>query len=114
MFDIEQYFFATTIEDEARRVMTAITYLGRDAKLWWQTKSADIYSNRAQRDLGSFQEIDQTMVFPGECGISGLMGTTKTETYWIHLRLCEILLRTYARYLRHVRKRIFSSLSWKG
>ncbi|KAL2527518.1 Uncharacterized protein Adt_12572 [Abeliophyllum distichum] len=48
LFDIEQYFLATNIEDGARRVTTSTMYLGGDAKLWWQTKYADIQTNRAQ------------------------------------------------------------------
>ncbi|KAL2471468.1 Uncharacterized protein Adt_39604 [Abeliophyllum distichum] len=46
LFDMEQYFLVANIEDGARRVTTATMYLGGDAKLWWQTKYADIQANR--------------------------------------------------------------------
>ncbi|KAL0446273.1 UNVERIFIED_CONTAM: hypothetical protein Slati_1755200 [Sesamum latifolium] len=34
LFDMEQYFLAANVEDEARKVSTAIMYLTGDAKLW--------------------------------------------------------------------------------
>ncbi|KAL2532008.1 Uncharacterized protein Adt_05359 [Abeliophyllum distichum] len=40
-------FIAANIEDETRRVTTTTMYLGRDAKLWWRTKCADIQANMA-------------------------------------------------------------------
>ncbi|KAL0386194.1 UNVERIFIED_CONTAM: hypothetical protein Sradi_3013700 [Sesamum radiatum] len=39
LFDMEQYFPAANVEDEARKVSTAIMYLTGDAKLWWRTKN---------------------------------------------------------------------------
>ncbi|KAL0463275.1 UNVERIFIED_CONTAM: hypothetical protein Slati_0215100 [Sesamum latifolium] len=34
LFDMEQYFLAANVEDEARKVSTATMYLTGDAKLW--------------------------------------------------------------------------------
>ncbi|KAL2474298.1 Uncharacterized protein Adt_35034 [Abeliophyllum distichum] len=50
LFDMEQYFLAANIENGTRRVTTAAMYLGRDAKLWWRTKYADIQANKVQID----------------------------------------------------------------
>ncbi|KAL0307111.1 UNVERIFIED_CONTAM: hypothetical protein Sradi_6128400 [Sesamum radiatum] len=35
LFDMEQYFLAANIKDDARKVSTATMYLTGDAKLWW-------------------------------------------------------------------------------
>ncbi|KAL2230474.1 UNVERIFIED_CONTAM: hypothetical protein Sindi_1641800 [Sesamum indicum] len=40
LFDMEQYFLAADVRDEARKVATATMYLTGDAKLWWRTKRA--------------------------------------------------------------------------
>ena len=40
LFDMEQYFLAADVRDEARKVATATMYLTGDAKLWWRTKFA--------------------------------------------------------------------------
>ncbi|KAL0305966.1 UNVERIFIED_CONTAM: hypothetical protein Sradi_6013900 [Sesamum radiatum] len=40
LFDMEQYFLAANVEDEARKVSTATMYLTGDTKLWWRTKYA--------------------------------------------------------------------------
>ncbi|KAL0392214.1 UNVERIFIED_CONTAM: hypothetical protein Sradi_2444200 [Sesamum radiatum] len=45
-FDMEQYFLAANVEDEARKVSTATMYLMGDAKLWWRTKYAEIQANQ--------------------------------------------------------------------
>lgn len=50
LFDMEQYFLAANIIDEARKVTTATMYLMGDAKLWWRTKYADIQANRVRLD----------------------------------------------------------------
>ncbi|KAL0445651.1 UNVERIFIED_CONTAM: hypothetical protein Slati_1693000 [Sesamum latifolium] len=58
LFDMEQYFLAANVEDEARKVSTATMYLTGDAKLWWCTKYAEIQANQALRKLehtGSMQ-----------------------------------------------------------
>ncbi|KAL0374991.1 UNVERIFIED_CONTAM: hypothetical protein Sradi_3414800 [Sesamum radiatum] len=44
LFDMEQYFLAANVVDEARKVSTATMYLG-DAKSWWRTKYAKIQAN---------------------------------------------------------------------
>ncbi|KAL0307249.1 UNVERIFIED_CONTAM: hypothetical protein Sradi_6142200 [Sesamum radiatum] len=46
LYDMEQYFLAANVEDEARKVSTAKMYLMGDAKLWWRTKYAEILANR--------------------------------------------------------------------
>ncbi|KAL0290273.1 UNVERIFIED_CONTAM: hypothetical protein Scaly_2677600 [Sesamum calycinum] len=50
LFDMEQYFLAANVEDEARKVSTATMYLTGDAKLWWRTKYAEIQANQARLD----------------------------------------------------------------
>ncbi|KAL2237930.1 UNVERIFIED_CONTAM: hypothetical protein Sindi_0984700 [Sesamum indicum] len=40
LYDMEQYFLAVDVRDEARKVATATMYLTGDAKLWWRTKFA--------------------------------------------------------------------------
>ncbi|KAH6787578.1 hypothetical protein C2S52_007130 [Perilla frutescens var. hirtella] len=42
LFDMEQYFLAADIEDEAERIATATMYLTGDAKQWWHGKYQDI------------------------------------------------------------------------
>ncbi|KAL0427846.1 UNVERIFIED_CONTAM: hypothetical protein Slati_2959400 [Sesamum latifolium] len=76
LFDMEQYFLAANVEDEARKVSTTTMYLTGDAKLWWRTKYSEIQENQA--------------------------GIAETGAYWFHARLCEILLGTDVGYLRHV------------
>ncbi|KAL0348242.1 UNVERIFIED_CONTAM: hypothetical protein Sangu_1052000 [Sesamum angustifolium] len=50
LFDMEQYFLAANVEDEARKVSTATMYLTGDAKLWWRTKYAEIQANQVRLD----------------------------------------------------------------
>ncbi|KAL0340044.1 UNVERIFIED_CONTAM: hypothetical protein Sradi_4521200 [Sesamum radiatum] len=50
LFEMEQYFLAANIEDEARKVSTATMYLTGDAKLWWCTKYAEIQANQVRLD----------------------------------------------------------------
>ncbi|KAL0415754.1 UNVERIFIED_CONTAM: hypothetical protein Slati_3407300 [Sesamum latifolium] len=54
LFDIEQYFLAANVEDEARKVLTAIMYLTGDAKLWRRTKYAEIQANQVRIDTWAF------------------------------------------------------------
>ncbi|KAL0445909.1 UNVERIFIED_CONTAM: hypothetical protein Slati_1718800 [Sesamum latifolium] len=49
LFDMEQYFLAVNVEDEARKVSTAIMYLTGDAKLWC-TKYSEIQANQVRLD----------------------------------------------------------------
>ncbi|KAL2472404.1 Uncharacterized protein Adt_40540 [Abeliophyllum distichum] len=64
LFDIKQYFFSANIEDEARRVTTATMYLGGDARIWWQTKYANIQANRVQIDTWDLlKEVIKTQFF---------------------------------------------------
>ncbi|KAL0360364.1 UNVERIFIED_CONTAM: hypothetical protein Sradi_3720900 [Sesamum radiatum] len=49
-FDMEQYFLAANVEDEATKVTTATMYLKGDAKLWWRTKYAEIQANQVRLD----------------------------------------------------------------
>ncbi|KAL0319927.1 UNVERIFIED_CONTAM: hypothetical protein Sradi_5254200 [Sesamum radiatum] len=46
LFDMEQYFLAANIENEARKVSIATMYLTGDAKLWWRTKYSEIQANQ--------------------------------------------------------------------
>ncbi|KAL0336106.1 UNVERIFIED_CONTAM: hypothetical protein Sradi_4822500 [Sesamum radiatum] len=46
LFDMEQYFLAANVEDEARKVSTATMYPTGYAKLWWRTKYAEIQANQ--------------------------------------------------------------------
>ncbi|KAK4385699.1 hypothetical protein Sango_2693900 [Sesamum angolense] len=46
LFDMEQYFLAANVEDEARKVSTVTMYLTGDVKLWWRTKYAEIQANQ--------------------------------------------------------------------
>ncbi|KAL0349663.1 UNVERIFIED_CONTAM: hypothetical protein Sradi_4115500 [Sesamum radiatum] len=55
LFDMEQYFLAANVEDEARKVSTAIMYLIGDAKLWWRTKYAEIQANQ-----GALRKLEHT------------------------------------------------------
>ncbi|KAL0311435.1 UNVERIFIED_CONTAM: hypothetical protein Sangu_2438200 [Sesamum angustifolium] len=50
LFDMEQYFFAANVENEARKVSTTTMYLTGDAKLWWRTKYAEIQANQVRLD----------------------------------------------------------------
>lgn len=50
MFDMEQYFWATTITVEGDKVLHAIMYLREDAKLWWRTKYAEMEAGQCQID----------------------------------------------------------------
>ncbi|KAL0391477.1 UNVERIFIED_CONTAM: hypothetical protein Slati_4532800 [Sesamum latifolium] len=57
LFNMEQYFLAANVEDEAKKVSTAIMYLTGDAKLWWRTKYSEIQANQVRRGyLGSSSE----------------------------------------------------------
>ncbi|KAL0421112.1 UNVERIFIED_CONTAM: hypothetical protein Slati_3134100 [Sesamum latifolium] len=46
LFDVEQYFLAANVEDEARKVSTATMYLTGDAKLWCRIKYYEIQANQ--------------------------------------------------------------------
>ncbi|KAL0455588.1 UNVERIFIED_CONTAM: hypothetical protein Slati_0898000 [Sesamum latifolium] len=50
LFDMEQYFLAANVEDEARKVSNATMYLTGDAKLWWRTKYSEIQANQVRLD----------------------------------------------------------------
>ncbi|KAL0434684.1 UNVERIFIED_CONTAM: hypothetical protein Sradi_0176300 [Sesamum radiatum] len=50
LFDMEQYFLAANVVDEARKVSTATMYLTGDAKLCWRTKYAKIQANQVRLD----------------------------------------------------------------
>ncbi|KAH6804235.1 hypothetical protein C2S51_032482 [Perilla frutescens var. frutescens] len=50
LFDMEQYFLAADIEDEAERIATATMYLTGDAKQWWLGKYQDIRDRRERLD----------------------------------------------------------------
>ncbi|KAL0367408.1 UNVERIFIED_CONTAM: hypothetical protein Sradi_3630900 [Sesamum radiatum] len=50
LFDMEQYFLAANVEDEARKVSTATMYLKGDTKLWWCTKYYEIQANQVRLD----------------------------------------------------------------
>ncbi|KAL0349136.1 UNVERIFIED_CONTAM: hypothetical protein Sangu_1141400 [Sesamum angustifolium] len=76
LFDMEQYFLAANVEDEARKVSTATMYLTGDAKLWWRTKYAEIQANQA--------------------------GIAEAGAYRLRAGLCENLLGADAGYPRHV------------
>ncbi|KAL0457829.1 UNVERIFIED_CONTAM: hypothetical protein Slati_0410100 [Sesamum latifolium] len=54
LFDMEQYFLAANVEDEARKVSTATMYLTGDAKLWWRTKYSEIQANQVRLIHGLF------------------------------------------------------------
>ena len=65
LFDMEQYFLAAGIRDEARKVTTATMYLSGDAKLWWRTKYADIQANRVRIDSWELlKEAIRNQFFP--------------------------------------------------
>ncbi|KAL0361411.1 UNVERIFIED_CONTAM: hypothetical protein Sradi_3825600 [Sesamum radiatum] len=65
LFDIEQYFLATNVEDEARKVSTATMYLTGDAKLWWRTKYAEIQTNQVRLDTWALlREAIREQFFP--------------------------------------------------
>ncbi|KAL2223628.1 UNVERIFIED_CONTAM: hypothetical protein Sindi_3110900 [Sesamum indicum] len=65
LFDIEQYFLAANVEDEARKVSTATMYLTGDAKLWWRTKYAEIQANQLRLDTWALlREAIREQFFP--------------------------------------------------
>ncbi|KAL0378936.1 UNVERIFIED_CONTAM: hypothetical protein Sradi_3199100 [Sesamum radiatum] len=65
LFDMEQYFLAANVVDEARKVSTAIMYLTGDAKLWWRTKYAKIQANQVRLDTWDlFREAIRVQFFP--------------------------------------------------
>ncbi|KAL0422585.1 UNVERIFIED_CONTAM: Transposon Tf2-11 polyprotein [Sesamum latifolium] len=65
LFDIEQYFLAANVEDEARKVSTATMYLTGDAKLWWRTKYAEIQANQVRLDTWALlREAIREQFFP--------------------------------------------------
>ncbi|KAL0463296.1 UNVERIFIED_CONTAM: Retrovirus-related Pol polyprotein from transposon [Sesamum latifolium] len=65
LFDMEQYFLAANVEDEARKVLTATMYLTGDAKLWWRTKYSEIQANQVQLDTWALlREAIRMQFFP--------------------------------------------------
>ncbi|KAL0304835.1 UNVERIFIED_CONTAM: hypothetical protein Scaly_3006800 [Sesamum calycinum] len=65
LFDMEQYFLAANVEDEARKVSTATMYLTGDAKLCWCTKYAEIQANQVRLDTWALlREAIREQFFP--------------------------------------------------
>ncbi|KAL2246417.1 UNVERIFIED_CONTAM: hypothetical protein Sindi_2909900 [Sesamum indicum] len=65
LFDMEQYFLAADVRDEARKVATATMYLTGDAKLWWRTKFAEIQAHQIQLDTWALlREAIREQFFP--------------------------------------------------
>ncbi|KAL0385887.1 UNVERIFIED_CONTAM: hypothetical protein Sradi_2983000 [Sesamum radiatum] len=65
LFDMEQYFLAANVVDEARKVSTATMYLTGDAKLWWHTKYAEIQANQVRLDTWDLlREAIRVQFFP--------------------------------------------------
>ncbi|KAL0439055.1 UNVERIFIED_CONTAM: hypothetical protein Slati_2388500 [Sesamum latifolium] len=65
LFDMEQYFLATNVEDEARKVSTTTMYLTGDAKLWWRTKYSEIQANQVRLDTWALlREAIRMQFFP--------------------------------------------------
>ncbi|KAL0402122.1 UNVERIFIED_CONTAM: hypothetical protein Slati_4242100 [Sesamum latifolium] len=65
LFDMEQYFLAANVEDEARKVSTATMNLTGDAKLWWRTKYSEIQANQVRLDIWALlQEAIRVQFFP--------------------------------------------------
>ncbi|KAL0404245.1 UNVERIFIED_CONTAM: hypothetical protein Sradi_2065300 [Sesamum radiatum] len=65
LFNMEQYFLAANVVDEARKVSTAIMYLTGDAKLWWRTKYAEIQANQVRLDTWDLlREAIRVQFFP--------------------------------------------------
>ncbi|KAL2225103.1 UNVERIFIED_CONTAM: hypothetical protein Sindi_2979900, partial [Sesamum indicum] len=60
LFDMEQYFLAADVRDEARKVATATMYLTGDAKLWWRTKFAEIQAHQIQLDTRALRKLEHT------------------------------------------------------
>ncbi|KAL2245999.1 UNVERIFIED_CONTAM: Retrovirus-related Pol polyprotein from transposon [Sesamum indicum] len=65
LFDMEQYFLAADVRDEARKVATVTIYLTCDAKLWWRTKFAEIQAHQVQLDTWALlREAIREQFFP--------------------------------------------------
>ncbi|KAL0414376.1 UNVERIFIED_CONTAM: hypothetical protein Sradi_1639300 [Sesamum radiatum] len=65
LFDMEQYFLAANMVDEARKASTATMYLMGDAKLWWCTKYAEIQANQVRLDTWDLlREAIRVQFFP--------------------------------------------------
>ncbi|KAL0411643.1 UNVERIFIED_CONTAM: hypothetical protein Slati_3754000 [Sesamum latifolium] len=65
LFDMEQYFLAANVEDEARKVSTATMYLIGDAKLWWRAKYFEIQVNQVRLDTWALlREAIRAQFFP--------------------------------------------------
>ncbi|KAL0295734.1 UNVERIFIED_CONTAM: hypothetical protein Scaly_3091000 [Sesamum calycinum] len=65
LFDMEQYFLAANVEDEARKVSTTTMYLTGDAKLCWCTKYAEIQANQVRLDTWALlREAIREQFFP--------------------------------------------------
>ncbi|KAL0442639.1 UNVERIFIED_CONTAM: hypothetical protein Slati_1986600 [Sesamum latifolium] len=65
LFDMEQYFLAANVEDEARKVSIATMYLTSDAKLWWRTKYSEIQANQVRLDTWALlREAIRVQFFP--------------------------------------------------
>ncbi|KAL0449322.1 UNVERIFIED_CONTAM: hypothetical protein Slati_1488600 [Sesamum latifolium] len=63
-FDMEQYFFAANVEDEARKVSTTTMYLTGDAKLWWRTKYSEIQNQVRLDTWALLREAIRVQFFP--------------------------------------------------
>lgn len=57
LFDMEQYFEATNIGDDATKITTAAMYLSGDAKVWWRSQKADIRAGRLV--INTWEELKQ-------------------------------------------------------
>ncbi|KAL0447603.1 UNVERIFIED_CONTAM: hypothetical protein Slati_1888200 [Sesamum latifolium] len=65
LFDMEQYFLAANVEDEARKVSTATMYLTGDAKLWWRIKYSEVQANQVRLDTWALlREAIRVQFFP--------------------------------------------------
>ncbi|KAL0415947.1 UNVERIFIED_CONTAM: Transposon Tf2-12 polyprotein [Sesamum latifolium] len=80
LFDMEQYFLAANVEDEARKVSTATMYLMGDAKLWWRTKYSKIQANQVRLDTWALlQEAIRIQFFPENVEYNAMRALRKLE-----------------------------------
>ncbi|KAL0282361.1 UNVERIFIED_CONTAM: hypothetical protein Sangu_2955000 [Sesamum angustifolium] len=98
LFDMEQYFLAANVEDEARKVSTATMYLTGDAKLWWRTKYAEIQANQVRLDTWALlREAIREQFFPENVEYNARRALRKLE-HTGSVRICENLLGADAGY----------------
>ncbi|KAL0462760.1 UNVERIFIED_CONTAM: hypothetical protein Slati_0163600 [Sesamum latifolium] len=80
LFDMEQYFLAANVEDEARKVSTATMYLTGDAKLWWRTKYSEIQANQVRLDTWALlREAIRVQFFPENVEYNARQALRKLE-----------------------------------